>query len=159
LEVKGDYKFKAPPDKVWRVLTSFQALEKALPGCESLVETESGHYDVTLKLGIASIKGTYHGRIRMEDIQEPTHYKLVVEGNSAQGYLNGEGIFDISTEGEGDKLKTVVTYHGIANVGGTLASVGARLLSPIAKLLIGNFFKSMEKQIAEGEANSQQQSQ
>jgi carbon monoxide dehydrogenase subunit G len=83
----------------------------------------------------------------------------MVEGHSANGYLNGEATFDLSTEGEGDKLKTVVAYKGVAIIGGTLASVGARLLSPIAKLLIGNFFKNMEKQIPEVEAAYQQQSQ
>lgn len=152
MEVKGDYKFKAPPDKVWRILTSRQALQNALPGCEKLEETEKNHFNVTLKIGVASIKGSYSGKIRMDDIQEPTHYKLLVEGNSAQGYLNGEGIFDLTTEGEGEKIKTIVSYHGTANVGGTLASVGARMLSPVAKLLIGQFFKSMEKQIADLDA-------
>lgn len=159
MEVKGDYKFKASPDKVWRVLTNPQALQNALPGCDTLTETETNHYDVTLKLSIASIKGTYHGKIHMDDLQTPTHFKLMVEGHSANGYLNGEATFDLSTEGEGDKLKTVVAYKGVAIIGGTLASVGARLLSPIAKLLIGNFFKNMEKQIPEIEAAYQQQSQ
>lgn len=147
MDVKGDYKFKAPQDKVWRVLMDKDALQHSLPGCEKLDETGENQYDVTLKVGVASIKGTYNGKIRMEEVQEPTHYKLVVEGSSAQGYLSGDALFDLSTDGEGDKFRTVVNYAGKANVGGTLAGIGARMLSPVAKLLIGQFFKNMEKQI------------
>ncbi len=149
MEVNGDYKFKAPIDKVWYVLMTRECLEKALPGCEKLEETGVNEYDATLKVGVASIKGTYNGKIRLTDIEDLKHYILSVEGAGAQGHLNGEGVFDIESEGEGDKYRTIVKYKGVANVGGTLAGIGARMLSPVAKLMIGNFFKSLEKQIEE----------
>jgi len=149
MEVNGDYKFKAPVERVWQVLMSSEALEKSLPGCEKFDEVGENSYEVTMKIGVAAIKGSYNGKIHMEDIEKPTHYKLIVEGAGTQGHLNGEGIFDIESEGEGDKFRTVVKYKGVANVGGTLAGIGARMLSPVAKVMIGNFFKSMEKQIEE----------
>jgi carbon monoxide dehydrogenase subunit G len=149
MEVSGDYKFKAPPDKVWQVLMTRECLEKALPGCEKLEEIGFKEYDATLKVGVASIKGTYNGKIRLTNIEELKHYSLVVEGAGAQGHLNGEAVFDIESGGEWDKFRTIVKYKGVANVGGTLAGIGARMLSPVAKLMIGNFFKSIEKQVEE----------
>lgn len=147
MEVTGDYKFKATQDKVWDILMNKEALQKALPGCERFEEVGDNEYEVTMKIGVASIKGTYNGKISMADFQKPDHYVLKVEGAGGQGFLSGEGIFDLSQEGEGDKLRTVVKYKGIANVGGTLAGIGARMLNPVAKMMAGNFFKAMEKQL------------
>jgi carbon monoxide dehydrogenase subunit G len=162
MEVNGDYKFKASQDKVWDILMDKNALQSALPGCEKFEEVGDNEYEVTMKIGVASIKGTYNGKIRMADMDQPNHYVLKVEGAGGQGFVHGEGIFDLSTEGEGDKQRTVVKYKGIANVGGTLAGVGARMLQPVAKMMAGNFFKAMEKQLDQkekGESETQPESE
>lgn len=151
MEVNGDYKFKATQNKVWQILMDKAALQSSLPGCERFDEVGQDEYEVTLKVGVASIKGSYNGKVSITDRQEPDHYILKVEGAGGQGFLQGEGTFDLSQEGEGDKLRTVVKYKGVANVGGTLAGIGARMLQPVAKMMAGNFFKSMEKQLQEQE--------
>lgn len=149
MEVTGDYKFKATQDKVWKILMDREALQKALPGCERFEQIGENEYEMTMKIGVAAIKGTYNGKISMAEMDEPNHYVLKVEGAGGQGFVNGEGIFDLSQEGEGDDLRTIVKYKGIAHVGGTLAGIGARMLQPVAKMMAGNFFKSMEKQMNE----------
>lgn len=154
MEVTGDYKFKAPQDKVWKILMDKDALQKSVPGCERFEQIGDNEYEMTMKIGVAAIKGTYNGKISMVDMDEPNHYVLKIEGSGGQGFVNGEGIFDLATEGEGDDSKTVVKYKGIAHVGGTLAGIGARMLQPVAKMMAGNFFKSMEKQLDEQESQS-----
>jgi len=144
MEINGDYKFKAPIERVWQTLMSPDALKAALPGCEKFEEVEPNNFDLTMKVGVASIKGTYNGHIAIADIQEPNHYKLLVGGQGSSGFLNGEGIFDLAEQGEGNDKQTVVTYKGSANVGGTLAGIGARMLTPVAKKLAGDFFKKMD---------------
>lgn len=147
MEITGDYKFKAPVDKVWATLMSQEALKSSLPGCETMTEIEPNVYEVTLKVGVAAIKGTYNGKIQITDVDVNKHYKLIVSGQGSSGFLNGEGTFDIAEQNSDDKLETLVTYKGAANVGGTLAGIGARMLSPVAKKLAGEFFKNMDKQI------------
>lgn len=155
MEISGDYKFKAPIADVWKTLMDRAALKASLPGCETFDEVEPNIFNMTLKVGVASIKGTYNGRIAMEDLDEPKHYKLTVGGQGSNGFLNGEGIFDLVEQGSGDKIETVVSYKGKATVGGTLAGIGARMLSPVAKKMAGDFFKSMEKQMqAQSETKS-----
>ena len=152
MELAGDYKFKAPVARVWQVLMSQEALKAALPGCEKMEEVELNTYDVTMKVGVAAIKGTYNGRISMADVEEHKHYKLIVGGQGGSGFLNGEGVFDLNEEGEGETLQTVVAYKGTATVGGTLAGIGARMLSPVAKKMAGDFFKNMDKQVQASDA-------
>ena len=150
MEISGDYTFKAPVEKVWGILMNPEALKASLPGCERFDEVGPDSYEMTIKVGVGVIKGTYNGKISMADKEEPKHYKLLVSGQGAAGFLNGEGIFDLSEKGPEE---TLVNYTGKANVGGTLAGLGARMLAPVAKKMGNDFFKSMDKQL-QAEAES-----
>jgi uncharacterized protein len=152
MEIKGDYKYKERNvAQVWQTLMNREALKAALPGCDSLEEVEPNVFHVTITVGVASIKGTYHGRIALQDLDEPKSYKLIVGGQSANGFLHGEGLFELGENQKGDKTETVVNYVGKADIGGRLAGIGARMLSPVAKKLAGDFFKNMEKFMQEQE--------
>ncbi|MDB5080728.1 MAG: hypothetical protein JWP00_2652 [Chloroflexi bacterium] len=144
MEISGEYKFKAPIEKVWGILMNPNALKASLPGCEKFEETAPDTYDITIKVGVGMIKGTYTGRISIADRQEQKYYKLLVSGQGSSGFLNGEGEFNLSSLGPEE---TQVNYSGKANVGGTLAGLGARMLAPVAKKMGNDFFKSMDKQL------------
>lgn len=144
MEISGEYTFKAPVAKVWAILMNPDALKASLPGCEKFDEVGPDSYEMTIKVGVGVIKGTYTGKISMADMEEPKHYKLLVSGQGSSGFLNGEGIFDLTEKGPEE---TLVNYTGKANVGGTLAGLGARMLAPVAKKMGNDFFKSMDKQL------------
>jgi len=146
VEINGDYKLKAPPELVWSKIMDREILEKALPGCEKLLQISPEEYEATLKIGVASIKGTYNGILRLTEVQKPFHYILSIEGGGTHSHLNGQAVFDFEEFDAGNKLYTLVKYKGVVHIGGKLADIGTRMLSPLAKLLIGNFFKSIEKQ-------------
>jgi len=52
-----------------------KALQAAMPGCERFVEVAPSSYDVTIKIGIAAIKGTYQ-LIRNPSYLEKTFHGL-----------------------------------------------------------------------------------
>src|SRR4029434_2799103 len=101
-------------------------------------------YEGTVKISIQTIKGTYSGRIRIEDIQPPHHYKLVASGRSANGVVDVAGTVDLA-EQDG---KTILTYGGDAQIGGMLASVGQRLIEGASKQMINQSLKALVEQIA-----------
>ncbi len=156
MEISGDYTFNDPIDKVWGILMNRDALQSSLPGCEKFDEVEPNVMDVIMKVGVGVIKGTYNGRIIISDIDEPRHYKLIVSGQGGAGFLSGEGTFDLSEDATESGTQTLVKYTGKANVGGTLAGIGARMLSPVARKLAGDFFKNMEKKL-QAQTNTQAQ--
>lgn len=141
MEISGEYTFKAPVEKVWGILMNPDALKASLPGCEKFEGIGPDSYNMTIKVGIGVIKGTYTGKISITDREELKHYKLLVSGQGSSGFLNGEGVFDLTSKGPEE---TLVNYSGKANVGGTLAGLGARMLAPVAKKMGGDFFKSMD---------------
>jgi len=143
LKITGSYTIDAPRDQVWAALNDMEVLARIVPGCERLVQTGENEFEGTVKIGIQSIKGSYSGKIRLEDIQPPHHYKLVASGRSSNGVVDGSGSVDLA-EQDG---KTVLTYGGDAQIGGTLASVGQRLIEGASKQMINQSLKALVEQI------------
>jgi carbon monoxide dehydrogenase subunit G len=143
LKITGSYTIDAPRDQVWAALNDMEVLARIVPGCERLVQTGDNEFEGTVKIGIQSIKGSYSGKIRLEDIQPPHHYKLVAAGRSSNGVVDGSGSVDLA-EQDG---KTVLTYGGDAQIGGTLASVGQRLIEGASKQMINQSLKALVEQI------------
>jgi carbon monoxide dehydrogenase subunit G len=144
VKITGTYTIDAPQEQVWAALNDIEVLARIVPGCERLDQTGENEYEGTVKIGIQAIKGTYSGRIRIEDIQPPHHYKLVASGRSANGVVDGAGTVDLA-EQDG---KTVLTYGGDAQIGGMLASVGQRLIEGASKQMINQSLKALVEQIA-----------
>jgi carbon monoxide dehydrogenase subunit G len=116
-----------------------------MPGCEKIEPSaEPNSYDITLTVGIGAIKGVYAGKIRLEDIQPPSHYKMIVEGKGSPGFVKGEGELDL-TEADGT---TTISYRGDIQIGGMLASVGQRMIQSSSKMIIGQFFTAIEAEAA-----------
>ena len=143
MKITGSYTIDAPRDQVWTALNDMEVLARIVPGCERLVQTGENEFEGTVKIGIQSIKGSYSGKIRLEDIQPPHHYKLVASGRSSNGVVDGSGSVDLA-EQDG---KTVLTYGGDAQIGGTLASVGQRLIEGASKQMINQSLKALVEQI------------
>jgi carbon monoxide dehydrogenase subunit G len=96
-----------------------------------------------MKAGVGAVKGTFKGTVRLDDIQAPSHYRMIVEGKGGPGFVKGTGVFDL-TENSG---ATAIAYTGDMQVGGVIASVGQRMIEAAAKMLAGKFFSELEKQI------------
>ena len=140
MELTGEHTFAAPRERVWRFLLDPETLRQCLPGCERLEEVGPDEYEATMKIGVAMIRGTYQGRVKISDKQEPASYRMLVEGKGAAGQVSGEGVLELSEDGS----QTRVHYTGTANVRGTLARVGARVMQPAAKMVVGQFFNCLE---------------
>jgi carbon monoxide dehydrogenase subunit G len=141
MKIEGTYTFNAPQQKVWDTFNSVQHLQETLPGCEKLEETEPGKYDVYLKIGISAVKGKYKGKFEIADPQPPNSYKLIGQGKGLPGYVKGEAVISFAPDGE----NTILTYDGDVQVGGLLAGIGQRMIGGISKMMLEQFFKSMEK--------------
>ncbi len=145
MELTGEHAFSAPRERVWEFLMDPAVLKQCLPGCEKLDVIGPDEYSATMRIGIAMIKGTFNGRVKISEKQEPERYKMLVEGSGPQGQVSGEGELEL-IEQDGT---TVVRYRGDANVRGTIARVGARMIQPAARTIVGQFFGCLESKAAE----------
>ncbi|MGH9843254.1 MAG: SRPBCC family protein [Blastocatellia bacterium] len=154
MKIEGSHIIKASRSRVFALLITPDVLARCVPGCESLEANEDGSYKMTLKAGVGSIKGLFNGTIRLEEIREPEHYKMIVDGKGSIGFVKGVGEMDLAEQGE----ETVVNYAGDVNVGGTIAGVGQRMILSSAKMMANQFFTSIGAEagaIAEAEASGE----
>ncbi len=140
MELVGEHTFDAPRQQVYDFLLDPEVLRQCLPGCEKLDQIGDDEYAATMKIGIAMIKGTFAGRVKITEKVSPESYTMEVEGSGPQGQVSGVGKLTL-TETDG---KTTVHYSGDANVRGTMARVGARMVQPAARQIVGQFFGCLE---------------
>ena len=140
VKIEGTYTFNAPRERVWQTLLDPKIMAQCMPGCESLNEVAPDQYEATMKIGIASVKGSYKGKVSIKDKQVPSHYILSGEGSGGPGFMRGDVAIDL----EESNGQTVLKYCTDAHVGGIIASVGQRMLNGVAKMMVDQFFKKME---------------
>ena len=140
MKIAGSYTFNAPRERVWQVLLDPKIMAQCMPGCESMNETGPDQYEATMKVGVASVKGTYKGKVSIKEKQAPSHYVLSGEGSGGPGFMQG----DVSIDLEEKDGRTVLQYSTDAKVGGLIASIGQRMLNGVAKVMVEQFFRKME---------------
>ena len=146
MRLEGTNTLPASLDTVWKTINDPDALRRCTPGLKELKEISPDTYQATLSIGIAAVKGTYAGTLKITDKQAPTHYKIALEGTGGAGFMKGEGTVDLEPQGTGTLLKWV----GDIQVGGLIAGVGQRMLGGVGKMLIGQFFKCLEEHLGGG---------
>lgn len=145
MRIAGNYTFEATRDEVWSALNDPEVLARTIPGCQHLNEVGDHEYESTLKVSLQAVRGTYSGRVKINNIVAPESYEIHVDGKGSNGFLKGAGMIKLRTDG----AQTILDYGGEAQVGGTIASVGQRLLDGAAKSLINQSLKALAQQIAD----------
>ncbi len=145
MKLEGKYSFGAPQQRVWQLLLDPQVLCECIPGCEKLEPAGEDQYQAVLKVGVAAIKGTYKGKVAIADKEPPYSYRLLIEGSGPPGFVKGEGKITL----DGHDRSTEVSVAGEAQVGGPIAGVGQRMLSPVAKMLMDQFFSNLKRKAEE----------
>ena len=140
MKIEGTQELHAPRERVYALLINPEVLQRCIPGCESLMLTDAGHYEATLKAGVGSIKGAFRGNVNLEDMRPPEHYRIVVEGKGLMGFAKGSATFDLLDQDGG----TLINYSGELQVGGTIAGVGQRMIEGAAKMMATRFFVTLE---------------
>ncbi|MBI4469041.1 MAG: carbon monoxide dehydrogenase subunit G [Acidobacteria bacterium] len=144
MKIEGQHPFRADPAVVFSLLTDPVVLARCIPGCQALIPDGPDSYRTTLSVGVASIKGTYIARVKLDDFAPPSRFRITLDGKGPQGFVRGAGSIEL-TSSEGS---TVVHYAGDAQLGGTLASVGQRMLLGAARMMLGQFFTALEVEAA-----------
>jgi carbon monoxide dehydrogenase subunit G len=140
MKIEGSHQINADRERVYAKLIDPAVLQRCIPGCEALDKTGEHSYSATIRVGVGAIKGVFNGSVRLEDMRPPEHYRIVVEGKGAPGFLKGSGNLDLETANDGTSIK----YTGDVQLGGTIASVGQRMIQGTAKMMATQFFTALE---------------
>lgn len=143
MKVSASWRFPVARQHLWEKLNDPEVLRRCTPGCERLERVGDDRYEATMKVGVAAIKGTFTGKIALEEKRPPEHYKLVVSGAGAPGFVNATATFDLVDDGGETELRS----DWDVQVGGLIAGVGQRVLGGVAKMQIESFFKQLAEEV------------
>jgi uncharacterized protein len=139
VKLSGSYVLAVAPERAYQILQDPAILAEAIPGCERLEKIGPDQYRMKMKVLLAALSGEFDGQVRITEQSPPTGFRLIVEGAGRIGFLKGEGLLKLSPlDGA-----TEVSYEGDAEVGGTMAAVGQRLIDGTAKMMIKRFFDKL----------------
>jgi carbon monoxide dehydrogenase subunit G len=144
MKIAGEQTLLAPRERVWALFNDPERLSRLIPGCEKLDVLSPTEFAGTLNVGIAAVKGVYTGKLKLDEVRPPDHYKMAVDGKGRQGFMRGSGTLDLEAKGP---TQTVVTYGGDIQIGGPLVQVGQRVIDSAAKMMIGQFFAAADAEL------------
>jgi carbon monoxide dehydrogenase subunit G len=149
LKIQGKVMVDAPRDQVWNLLFDADVLKhmaNKIPGItvQRLVQVSDDKYEGAASIGVAMIKGKYDGTITVLEKRAPEWVRFRGDGKSGANWTGGEMVLTL-TEQDG---KTSMAYEGTGNVGGTLASVGQRLIDTVGKHFVQHGTKALAAELA-----------
>ncbi len=141
LQGEGSTILSAPPAEAWRRLLDPEVLAAVIPGCRKVERAGADAFEAEVAIGVAGIRGVYAAKIRVAEQRPPHSMRMDFRAQGRLGNGRGSAIVDLAPEGAGTKL----SYRYGADVGGTVAAVGSRMLGSVTGVLIGQFFKAFEQ--------------
>jgi carbon monoxide dehydrogenase subunit G len=144
VKIGGTWPVPFAQERAYLMLQDPAVLCRCMPGCESLQLIGEQEYAMRMKMVLASISGAFDGKVRITETEPPTRFRLTVEGSGRIGFMKGSGLLTLSPAAGGSSVQ----YDGDVQVGGTIASVGQRMIETTAKMLIKRFFDKLGKEAA-----------
>jgi uncharacterized protein len=151
MRVAGSATLHAPVETVYEALRDPRVLVRTIPGCERLEQVGEDAWSMTVTAGVASVRGTYAGDVRLTDHRAPHGFVLRASGSGAPGTVSADVTVELSP---GDDGTTELAYDADAIVGGMIGGVGQRLLASVARRTAADFFDAVDQVLSAGGAEA-----
>lgn len=144
MHLDGTHTLNAPRQQVWNMLLDPEVLARVVPGVKTLEPEGDGVYKAISEVKMGPVSGSFSGQMEVADQNPPERFTLKMKQNSKIGNVDAEGNISLKPLGAS---QTEVTFAGDAKLSGTLARMGQRVLSGVAKSMTKQFFQSLEKEL------------
>lgn len=146
MQLKSDRLLPVNITRAWAALNDDDMLRRCIPGCESLSREADDVLSAVVCMAIGPVKARFHGVVRLEDVRPLEGYRIVFEGQGGlAGFSKGSAVVQLQPQPDGN---TLLCYDAMAQVGGKIAQIGARLVNAAAQKITGEFFTRFEKELA-----------
>jgi carbon monoxide dehydrogenase subunit G len=142
MNLEGEHVFNGPRQAVWEMFRDPNVLASALPGTQKFNQINPNEYEVGMNVRIGPVAGVFTGKLVVSNEVPPESCTLTADGRGAPGFAKGVGNVHFTDQGDGT---TLLKYNGEMTIGGTLASVGQRMLDSVSKSMIRQGFEALDK--------------
>jgi hypothetical protein len=133
----------APREKVWDFVIDPNRIGKCLPDLKSLEVKADNRFTAVARVGVGFLKGDFKFQLAITEQEPPSHAKLKGTGTGAGSSVNMDTAMDLAEVDGGTKL----TYKAEVQIGGTLASVGQRVIGGTVEKTIAQIFDCVKKKL------------
>jgi len=141
---QGDFVVKRGPEEVYDFLADPNRFCPLLPDFEKMTATDASHFTVSLKVGIAHIRGTATVKMVLEEAERPRSARYSGRGSVAGGTVEMDSGFELEAIPEGTRVR----WRGTGRVFGQLASLAGGLLEPLARKNVQRLIDSLQAALA-----------
>ena len=133
----------APREKVWDFVIDPNKIGKCLPDLKSLEVEGDNKFVAVARVGIGFMKGDFKFQLAIVEQNPPSHARLKGTGTGVGSSVNMDTWVDLAEADGGTKL----TYKADVQIGGTLASVGQRVIGGTVEKTISEVFRCVKKKL------------
>jgi carbon monoxide dehydrogenase subunit G len=146
MKLEGEHIFPGPREEVWAMFYDPNVLAGAMPGTQKLDKISDQEYQGNIYVRVGLVSGAFSGRLMISDEVPPESCTLTVDGKGAPGFVKGVGHVKFTPQGN---VTTQMKYDGDIQIGGTIASVGQRMLDSVSKSMMRLVFESLDNALVE----------
>jgi carbon monoxide dehydrogenase subunit G len=133
----GEYRFNASALEVWEALNDPEVLRRTIPGCDVMDRITPTDFAGHLKVKVGPLHATFSGKITLSELDPPHRYRISVEARAPiAGSAAGSAAVQLADHPEG----ALLYYQAETEIGGRLASFGAKLMHGAATKYADKFF-------------------
>lgn len=144
MDFSGTQTIAAPIEEVWDYLLDVNKVAACAPGFQSLEELGEEHWKAIVAVGVGPIKAKFTIDLTRPELQRPQLMVVKGRGKAPGSAVELEGRMNLTVI---DATQTQMDWSAHVIVSGTIASVGARLLSGAVEKLTGQFFTCLKKNV------------
>ncbi len=146
MDMTGEYRIRAPRQKVWDSLNNPEILKQCIAGCQELEKTSDTEFSARVHTRVGPVSAKFTGKVELSEIDPPNGSRISGEGQGGvAGFAKGGAAVKLAEDG----ADTVLTYEANATVGGKLAQIGSRLIDATARKMANDFFGKFAETVGE----------
>ena len=142
MKLEGEHLFNGPREEVWLLFRDPDILASALPGTQGINKVSDTEFDITMNVRVGPVSGIFSGKLVISNEVPPESCTLTADGRGGPGFVKGVGNVQFGDQGDST---TMLKYDGEFQIGGTIASVGQRMIDSVAKSMIRQGFEVFDK--------------
>ncbi len=144
MHLEGAYILKRPRAEVWQFISRPEEIVKCLPDLQSLEVKDSKTFSVTVKVGIAFVRGSFRFDFTLLDQQPPSHSRFQAFGKGAGVSVQLNATMDLN---EVDSGTTELAWRTDAELGGLLGEISPSLIQSSTNRFTQQFFECVKSKL------------
>ena len=144
--IEGQFKLKAPIQKVWDSLLDPQTLGTCVPGTEKMEAIDDTTYESVVKQRVGPIKVKLKFTTKLTEVRPPNYIKAVGRGADVTKLGNFSAEIEVKLN-ETSPNNVDVNYSANISLVGRLATFGERVMRAKSKSVGEEFTKNLQEKL------------